>query len=618
MNIGNIKICRKMRQSISDLIKKLVELGYSREPIASNPGTFSVAGGNVSIFGGNYSNILTIEFFGDEVDRIFSYDLKGKINKYDDVIIIPNCIKLEGNIKIRPGDYLVHEDHGIGMFSAIQTKQIEGEDTVYVLIEYLKGDVLNLPLESKNKLSPYIGVGRRRPKLSKLGSPVWQRTYRKTYDNVILLAKELLNIYAKRELISREKWSINKEWEKEIEDNFGYKETKDQKKALKDIFLDMEGNKPIDRLICGDVGYGKTEVAIRTMAEAVANGYQVAMLVPTTILAEQHFITLKKRFCNLPVVIEHLSRFVKAEEEKRILDSLRNGSADIVVGTHRLFGEDIRFKKLGLLVIDEEQKFGVKHKEKLKKLRVDLNVLSLTATPIPRTLFMALSGLRDISQISSPPAGRLEVDTKVSVYNEEEIKSYVEREIARNGQVYYLHNEVRTIEPKRKVLQKLFPKLNIGIAHGQMGEVALAKVMSDFAEGKIDVLVCSTIIENGLDLPNVNTLIADDSDKFGLSQLYQIRGRIGRSKKKAYALFTIRDKKIITTNAFKRLKAIVENTALGSGYSIALSDLEIRGGGNILGKEQHGNMEAVGLVLYTKLLNKAVDNLKKRRSKQPV
>ena len=604
-----------MHRSIPDLIKKLVELGYSREPIASNPGTFSVAGGNVSILGGNYSNVLTIEFFGDEVDRVFDYDSKGKINKYDEVIIIPNSVELEGNVKVRPEDYLVHEDHGIGMFSAIQTKKIEGEDTVYILIEYLKGDVLSLPIEFKSKLSPYIGVCRKRPKLNKLGSPVWSRTYRKTYDNVILLAKELLNIYAKRELISREKWSINKEWEKEIENTFGYKETIDQQKTLNDIFFDLQNTKPIDRLICGDVGYGKTEIAIRAMAQSVANGYQVAMLVPTTILAEQHYITMKKRFCNLPVVIEHLSRFVKIDEEKIILNSLKNGSTDIVIGTHRLFGLDVKFKELGLLIIDEEQKFGVTHKEKLKKLRVNLDVLSLTATPIPRTLFMALSGLRDISQISSPPAGRLEVDTKVAKYDEAEIVTYIKREIDRSGQVYYLHNEVRTIEPKRKVLQKLFPKLNIGIAHGQMGEVALAKVMTDFAERKIDVLVCSTIIENGLDLPNVNTLIADDSDKFGLSQLYQIRGRIGRSNKKAYALFSFRDKKIMTSNAYKRLKAIVDNSGLGSGYSIALSDLEIRGGGNILGKEQHGNMEAVGLVLYTKLLNKAVENLKKNNKK---
>jgi len=616
MDNVNLKFSIGSHKKISDAIKILTGLGYVRELTTNNPGTFSVSGGNLSIHATNHVNSFIIEFFGDEIDQIFSYDLTTNklLKKYEEVIICSNFLELENNIRVLPDDYVVHEDHGIGRFASIETKKINNEDIKYVLVEYFNGDVLNLPYEFKDKLSSYIGVGRKRPKLSKLGSTTWQRTYKKTYENILLLARELLNIYAKRELINRKKWVINRDWENEIADTFGYKETEDQKKALEDIFLDLQRDKPIDRLICGDVGFGKTEIAIRTMVQAVANGYQVAMLVPTTILAEQHYITLKNRFCNLPVSIEHLSRFIKADEEKKILNSLKNGSVDIVIGTHRLFGTDIKFKELGLLVIDEEQKFGVKHKEKLKKLRTNLDILSLTATPIPRTLFMALSGLRSISQISSPPAGRLEVDTKVSIYNEKDLIEYVNREIKRKGQVYYLHNEVRTIEPKRKILQKLFPKLNIGVAHGQMGEVALAKVMTDFAEKKVDLLVCSTIIENGLDLPNINTLIADDSDKFGLSQLYQIRGRIGRSKKKAYALFTFRDKKIITTNAYKRLKAIVENTRLGAGYSIALSDLEIRGGGNILGKEQHGNMEAVGLVLYTKLLNKAVENLKKRKT----
>jgi transcription-repair coupling factor (superfamily II helicase) len=613
MNNNFLKISRGMHLKISDAVMRLIEMGYSRESNSDNPGSFSISGGNLSICAVNYSRKIIIELFGDEVDRIFDYDsTRNKIlSKYEEVLIQQNFLLIENNIKVKHGDYVVHEDHGIGLFTSIQTKKINGEDIVYILIEYLNGDILNLPIKLIDKLSPYIGVGRKRPRLSKLGSTTWQRTYKKTYDNIILLAKELLNIYAKREISSRKCWIINEEWNREIEKTFGYEETIDQKKALNDIFTDLQGGKPVDRLICGDVGYGKTEIAIRAMAQAVANGCQVAMLVPTTILAEQHYITLKKRFRNLPVNIEHLSRFVKTNEQEPILKSLKNGSVDIVIGTHKLFSQDVHFKNLGLLVINEEQKFGVKHKEKLKKLRINLDILSLTATPIPRTLFMALSGLRDISQISSPPAGRLEVGTEVAEYSEEKIVAYIRREVERGGQIYYLHNEVRTIEPKRKILQKLFPKLNIGVAHGQMGELALAGVMSDFAEGKIDLLVCSTIIENGLDLPNVNTLIAEDSDKFGLSQLYQIRGRIGRSKAKAYALFTYRSKKIITSNAFKRLKAIVDNTELGSGYSIALSDLEIRGGGNILGKEQHGNMEAVGLVLYTKLLSKAVEKIKK-------
>jgi transcription-repair coupling factor (superfamily II helicase) len=365
----------------------------------------------------------------------------------------------------------------------------------------------------------------------------------------------------------------------------------------------------MDRLVCGDVGFGKTEIAIRAMAQAVANGYQAAMLVPTTILTEQHYVTLLKRFEHLPVRINHLSRFVDKSKQNEIIESANKGLVDVLIGTHKLFSQSIKFKNLGLIVIDEEQKFGVKDKERLKKLRANVNVLSLTATPIPRTLFMSLSGIRDISEINDPPRGRQKILTEVSKYDKEKVTEYISREIKRGGQVYYLHNRVETIGAKQNGLQKLFPRLKIEIAHGRMPEKKLADTMMKFADGRIDVLVCSTIVENGLDLPNANTLIVDDADRLGLSQLYQIRGRIGRSMKQSYALFMHNDKQI-TPNAFKRLKAIAENVELGSGFVIALSDLEIRGGGNILGKEQHGSMETVGLVLYSKLLKKAVQRLK--------
>jgi len=600
------------KEDTEKILMSLIDFGYQRVPQISVAGTFSLSGGNLAIYSANNPLPIMVDFFGSETESIFSYDLKnGKIfHRYDEIIIQPNIIRLDDGSTIKPEDFVVHEDHGIGMFSGIKTKKVDDQDQTYILISYLNNDILYLPVEAKTKLSPYIGVGRRRPKLSKLGSVTWQKTYKKTYENVILLARELLNIYAKRELVTRRTWTINKEWDKEVAKTFGYKETKDQDSAIADIKKDIQGNKPIDRLICGDVGFGKTEVAIRAISQAVANGYQVAILVPTTILAEQHFVTLKKRFSNLPVVVGHLTRFVKASEQNEIISSINKGSTDIVVATHRLFSSQIKFKNLGLLVIDEEQKFGVKDKEKLKKLRSGLDIISMTATPIPRTLFMALSGIRDISQIASPPLGRKSIETRVEKYAEETVKEYIDREIKRKGQIYYLHNEVATIESKRRNLEKEYPKLIIKTAHGQMREELLAETMSQFADGKIDILVCSTIIENGLDLPNVNTLIVDESDKFGLSQLYQIRGRIGRSKNQAYALFTYKNKKI-TQNAFKRLKAIVENTELGSGYNISLSDLEIRGGGNILGKEQHGNMEAVGLVLYSKLLKKAVENLRK-------
>ena len=611
-NINQLKLKVGTKYDIAIVMKNLHDFGYQREANANTAGTFSQSGGNITVFAANHSNPIRLEFFGTEIETISLYNQKD--NKITDrlleIIISPNIIKLDDGAIIKPDDFIVHEDHGIGIFLSMETKQIDGIDQLYYLITYLNNDTLHLPAEFKEKLSPYIGVGRRRPKLSKLGSVTWQKTYKKTYENVILLAKELLNIYAKRELAERKKWILNIEWDKEISLTFGYKETPDQDKAIADILGDIQNNKPIDRLVCGDVGFGKTEVAIRAMCQAAANGYQVAILVPTTILAEQHFITLKKRFVNLPVSIDRLTRFVKPAEQTEIISKINKGSVDITVATHRLFSANIKFKNLGLLVIDEEQKFGVKDKEKLKRLRAGLDVLSLTATPIPRTLFMSLSGIRDISQISSPPMGPKSIETKVAKYDEDLLKEYINREIKRKGQVYYLHNEVATIEGKRRNLEKQFPDLVIRTAHGQMKEETLADRMSQFADGKIDILVCSTIIENGLDLPNVNTLIVDESDKFGLSQLYQIRGRIGRSKNQAHALFTYKNK-TITQNAFKRLKAIVENTELGSGYNISLSDLEIRGGGNILGKEQHGNMEAVGLVLYSKLLKRAVEKLRR-------
>lgn len=597
--------------TIDDLIKKLVSSKYEREVTVSSPGQFSVSGGNISIFSVNSENPIMIEFFGSQIDTIFLYDEKSfnKIKNISSVLVSDNYFKVNDKVKINPGDYVVHDDHGVGIFTSLLTRSVEGNPEQYIVLSYLNEDKLYIPIDLKDKISPYIGVGRKRPRLNKLGTQTWGRTYKKTYESIILLAKELLQLYAKREIIKRSVWDVNHEWDSEIRKTFGYVETADQEKAISEIMKDIKKEIPLDRLICGDVGFGKTEVAIRIATQAIANGYQVAFLTPTTVLAEQHYITMKKRFESLPVRIEHLSRFVDSSHQKETVDKIKAGAVDLVIGTHRLLSSDIGFKNIGLLVIDEEQKFGVKDKEKLKNLRVALNVLSLTATPIPRTLFMALSGIRDLSQISSVPVGRKAIETEVSAYDETIIKLYIEREIKRGGQVYYLHNQVRTIEGARNKLAKMFPSLNIAVGHGQMGENALAKTMCDFTEGKIDILVCSTIIENGLDLQNANTLIVDDADRFGLSQLYQLRGRIGRSKKQAYALFTHKEKQI-TEAAFKRLEALVENTELGSGYNIALSDLEIRGGGNILGREQHGNMEAVGLVLYSKLLSQAVKQIK--------
>lgn len=602
------------RHTIDKLLMWLVESGYVRTEKIDNPGQFALIGGIILLYSTSESNPIKIEFFGDNVDSIKIYDIEtGKILSTEKDIEIPrNVLFLADHSKARPGDYVVHEDHGIGYFDCFQTKIVEGAKQLYIVLRYLNNDSLYVPIGLKDKITLYIGVGRKKPKLNKLGNDTWKRTYRRTYDNVMHMAKELLLIYAQREIVKRSPWMINEEWKTEIEKTFEYCTTYDQALAISEVYSDMTKDFPMDRLICGDVGFGKTEVAIRAVCQALANGYQVAMLVPTTILSEQHYFTFCQRFKNLPVQIARLSRFIDSESQKKTISKINEGKVDLVIGTHKLFSEQIQFKNLGLLVIDEEQKFGVKDKEKLKKIRTNVNVISLTATPIPRTLFMSLTGIRDLSQIGTSPTGRKEIATVVAKYDDNIIKERIDYEIIRGGQVYFLHNQVSTIEGTRNRLQKNFPKFRIEVAHGQQSEEKLATVMSKFTRGEIDVLVCSTIIENGLDLPNANTLIVEDADKFGLSQLYQIRGRIGRSKKQAYAVFTHKNKKL-TDSAFRRFKALLENSELGSGYNIALSDLEIRGGGNILGREQHGNMESIGLILYSKLLNQAVLKLKKNK-----
>ena len=594
--------------TLAQIISKLIILGYFRiegsEALVS--GTFKVVGGTLSIFPVNSFVPVIIDFFGNEIESIKSTTAaKVKI-----INIFANQLPLNDGTKIKPGDYIVHEDHGIGLFESLETRKIDGEDIYYLKLLYLNNDRLFLPENNKDKVSGYIGVGRRRPKLSKLGSQTWAKTYKKTYENIILLAKELLNIYAEREIHKKNPWQIDNSWILNVESTFPYNLTPDQKAAFDDVVRDLTSKKLMDRLICGDVGLGKTEIAIRSTALAFANGFQVAILVPTTILAEQHFANFCQRFSETPANISRISRLVDNQTQTKTINGLKKGKIDLVIGTHKLLSEKIDYSNLGLLIVDEEQKFGVKQKEALKKYRGNINVLTLTATPIPRTLFMAISGIRDVSQISSIPFGRKSVETKAIKYDQNLIKEAISRELDRGGQVYYLHNKVRTMAPVARWLKKEFPNYNIEIAHGQMDEDKLAKTMADFALNKIQILVCSTIIENGLDLANVNTLIIDEADKFGLSQLHQIRGRIGRSTNQAYAIFTYKNKKI-TDNAVKRLKAIVEYSEIGSGYQISLSDLEIRGGGNILGKEQHGNMEAIGLILYSKLLKMVVEKLRK-------
>lgn len=593
--------------TIKQIEVDLIDLGYFNPFHADiESGQFFHLGGLIKIFPVNTETSFSIDFFGDQVEKIYSEDRKS----VRFLEIEPNYLELLDNSKARPENYVVHEDHGIGIFTSIGVRKLEGKFEKYIKIAYLNNDFLYIPFPQIQKLSSYVGVGRRKPRVNKLGSIVWKKTYKKVYEDIISVARELLSIYAKRELVRKKERVINNEWESEVVRTFGFRETADQISTINSVYDDLTTNKPMDRLICGDVGFGKTEIAIRAAVQTIANGYQVAMLVPTTILAEQHYANTLKRLSRLPICIERISRLVESESQRAVLDDAKLGKLDMVIGTHSIIRSKIDFKNLGLLIIDEEQKFGVRDKEAVKQFREDIDVLTLTATPIPRTLFMSLSGIRDISYINSIPEGRKSIETKVTQYDDEETGEYIERELNRNGQVYYLHNEVRTIEGKVNKLRRSFPNVTIEGAHGQMDEKKLSQIMSRFASGEIKILVCSTIIENGLDLANVNTLIVDDADRFGLAQLYQIRGRIGRSRVQAYSLFTYKEKKI-TQNAVKRLKALLDNIELGTGFNIALSDLEIRGGGNILGKKQHGNMESVGLVLYSKMLKIAVERIKK-------
>ncbi|MCX6808935.1 MAG: DEAD/DEAH box helicase [Candidatus Berkelbacteria bacterium] len=607
----SLKITVNSQHKLNEMISFLVDFGYERSEGLLHSGQFSLLGGILRIFPVNNEASFALDFFGDYIEKIYTFDQASgkKIGEVSELILLPNLLILSDGARIIPGNYLVHEDYGIGLFESIEQKRVGVEVLTYINLRYLNNDLLRVPENQIDKLTRYLGVGRRRPKLSRLGSVSWQKTYKKTYENILILARELLKLYAERQIVKKIPRKIHQDWARSVENTFGFSETPDQAEAIRAVYNDLEKDIPTDRLVCGDVGFGKTEVAIRAAVQTVANGYQVAILVPTTILAEQHYETIKRRVEGLPINVGHVSRLVEAKKQKETIADLENGKLDILVGTHKLVKSQIKFKNFGLLVVDEEQKFGVKDKEKLKLFRENIDVLTLTATPIPRTLYMALSGIREISQISSIPEGRKSIETVVKKYDKVIIKEYIDRELGRNGQVYYLHNEVRSIQSVKTWLQKEYPNISIEVGHGQMGENNLAEVMRKFTTGEIKILVCSTIIENGLDLSNANTLIVENADNFGLSQLYQIRGRIGRSPKQAYSLFTYQ-KKGLTQNATKRLKALVENTDLGGGYSIALEDLEIRGGGNILGKEQHGNMEAIGLILYSKLLKLAVEKLK--------
>jgi len=573
---------KNLKIPFSFLLRKLDEMGYEKVWQVLQIGEFSQRGGIVDVFPINLNFAIRIEFLGNRIENIFRLPIEIEDEKREKEILKKRLKsqKIFSDLRgLKPGDYLVHLDHGIGIFKGVALIQDRELTRKYYEIEYAQGDRLYVPLGLERKLSRYIGF--LEPKISRLGTLTWIKTKREVKEEAEKFARELLKIYAKREIVTRPPY-LKSEMVKYLKETFPFEETPDQERAIEDIEKDLEKERPMDRLICGDVGFGKTEVALRAMVRVVESGYQAAMLCPTTILANQHYQNFKKRLKDLPIEIGILTRIQTKKEQKETIRKLKEGKIDILVGTHRILSKDVEFKKLGLLVIDDEHKFGVRQKEKLKKLRAELDVLSLSATPIPRTLYLSLSGLREISLIQTPPPGRLPIKTFILPFSEKVIKEAIEKELERGGQVYYLHNRVENINSVKNFLEDLLPNVKFGIAHGRLNEKELVRVMEDFQNKKIDVLVATTIIEAGLDLPKVNTLIVADSTRLGLSQAYQIRGRIGRSNVQAFAYFLYPQR--LTPLAKERLKALKEAEELGSGYKIALKDLELRGSWKHFGK----------------------------------
>ena len=515
--------------------------------------------------------------------------------------------------ELTPGGFVVHIDHGVAQFAGTVQMDSSGDDKEYLVLEYADGDKLYVPTEHLDRVSPYLAANEHPPTPTRLGTHEWSRVKERVKSATREMAQELLDLFASRQVAEGTSFSADSPWQREMEDSFPYEETGDQERTIGEVKRDMELPRPMDRLVCGDVGYGKTEVALRASFKTVSDGMQAGILVPTTVLAQQHYATFSERLSPFPVRVEVLSRFRTRKEQQEVIKGLKDGTVDIVIGTHRLLQKDVQFKNLGLVVVDEEQRFGVAHKERFKRMRKEVDVLTLSATPIPRTLYLGLSGIRDMSTMETPPEDRLPVKTYVSEYSDDVVKEAILRELERGGQVFFLHNRVQTIRRVAADIKRLVPQARIAVGHGQMAEGDLEQVMVDFSSGDVDVLVCTTIIESGLDLPNANTLIIDRADRFGLSQLYQLRGRVGRGTHRAYSYLLIPRGRHITEAAGKRLKAILEASELGSGFRIAMRDLEIRGAGNILGAEQSGQIHAVGFELYSQLLNEAVTEIKSER-----
>jgi transcription-repair coupling factor (superfamily II helicase) len=609
------------------LLGTLVDFGYTRQDAVIQEGDFSRRGAIVDIFPCAFELPIRFELELDKINCIKTFNPSTGQALWEHRIVIilpvkkPQAIKtvpfteefpVDNFIDLEAGDYVVHSQHGIGKFLGIQKFKARDKYQDHLVIEYDRQEKLYVPVESMHLVQKYIAFQVRRPKLYRLGSKEWARTKERTRKGIQKLAWELLSLQAMRMSIAGFKFSPDTQWQKAFEDTFPYKETADQVKAMQEVRQDMESPKPMDRLLCGDVGYGKTEVAMRAAFKATMDNKQVAILVPTTILAEQHYQNFSQRLKDFPLNVELLCRFKTKGEQGNIICGLRKGTVDIVIGTHRLLSQDIQFKDLGLVIIDEEQRFGVKAKEKLKSLRLTCDVLTLTATPIPRTLYMSLMGAKDLCAINTPPQNRLPIKTIVVEYDNDLIQQAITRELSRKGQVYFVHNCIEDIEKIRDSVAGLLPEgTRTAVAHGQMPPKLLEQMMSDFLRGKVDVLFCTMIIESGIDIPNVNTIIVNRAHNFGLSDLHQLRGRVGRFNRPAYAYFLIPKGEVLDSDARKRLDAVQKYSHLGAGFKIAMEDLEIRGAGNLLGVQQHGFISAIGFDLYCRLLREAVGNFKK-------
>jgi len=624
----------------------LQEYGYTRVGAVGERGDYAIRGGVLDLFLPVFEAPLRIEFSDNVVETIRTFKpVSGEtIEEHQAVILLPKGLEhlhqrrrsvdstslttleigervpIENFIDLRRGDAVVHVEHGIGIYRGTQKIKTTGGWGDHLVLEYHGGDKLFVPCEQMFLVQRYIGFEGKTPRLSKLGSRLWQKLKEKAQKGALSVAHDLLTLQAKRTLLEGYQFSADVEWQKAFEESFPYEETPDQLIATAEVKKDMESPQPMDRLLCGDVGYGKTEVAMRAAFKAIMDHKQAAILVPTTILAEQHYQTFSERVKEFPIRVEMLSRFRTPAAQAEIAEGLREGRVDIVIGTHRLLSGDIQFKELGLVIIDEEQRFGVKHKERLKRLRLQVDVLTLTATPIPRTLYLALMGARNMSVINTPPQNRIPVETYVGDWDKEVIQEAIERELGRRGQVFIVHNRIETIDSVAKKIKELVPRARMAVAHGQMNSRELEKIMIRFSHGELDILISTTIIESGIDIPNANTLIVDRADLFGLADLYQLRGRVGRFNRKAYAYFLVSTVGAyghthLPANAAKRLGAIERYTALGSGFKIAMEDLQIRGAGNVLGTEQHGHITAVGFDLYCRLLRGAIEQLKTQQQK---